>query len=124
MMCERDRTTMSLSQEARASRLRDYLEHPRLAIALALLATLLCSPSLFIGFHLDDYAHRYLLSELPGGPELHAAYVSPFGIANGQPASIHWQIEEGYAPFWTAPQLLVSLWRPVSELTHRLDALA
>jgi hypothetical protein len=89
---------------------------------LALLGALGCAPSLFIGFHLDDYVHRYLLSELPGAAELLVAYESPFGIANGDPATNHWQIEQGYAPWWTYPDLLVSLWRPLSEATHRLDA--
>jgi hypothetical protein len=94
-----------------------------LAVGLAFIAALLSAPSLFIGFHLDDYVHRYMLSELPGGAALRAAYGSPFGVANGQPATIHWQIEQGYAPFWTDPHLLLSLWRPISELTHKLDSL-
>jgi hypothetical protein len=98
------------------------LLHPRLPFYLAMASTLLLAPTLFIGFHLDDYVHRYLFSGLPGSRALLSAYQSPFGIANGDPASNHWQIENGYAPWWTHPRLLISLWRPLSELTHRLDA--
>ncbi len=100
-----------------------FLEHPHLPLRLALLATLLTAPTLAIGFHLDDYVHRYLLSESPGGDALLRAYESPFGIANGERDVNSWQIEQGYAPWWTDEHLLVSLYRPISELTHRLDAI-
>jgi len=105
------------------SALERALRHGRLGHALALLGVLLCAPSLVIGWHLDDHMHRYMLSDLPGASELLEAYESPFGIANGEPASVAWQVEQGYAPWWTDGELLVSLWRPLSELTHRLDAL-
>jgi hypothetical protein len=99
------------------------LTHPRLPRRLALLATLLTAPTLAIGFHLDDYVHRYLLSDLPGSAALMEAYESPFGIANGDPEVNHWQVEEGYAPWWIDEHLLISLFRPISEASHRLDAL-
>ena len=105
-----------------ASRFVVWLAHPRLGLVLALCGTLLALPSIAIGFQLDDYVHRYMLSSRPGAAELLHAYQSPFGIANGDPAINHWQIEQGYAPWWTHPDLLVSLWRPLSEATHRLDA--
>lgn len=98
-----------------------FLLHPRLGLWLALLALVLTAPSLWLGFHLDDHMHRYMLSELPGGRDLREAYQSPFGIANGQPDSILWQTGQGYAPWWTDGGLLVSLWRPLSEALHRLD---
>jgi hypothetical protein len=103
-------------------RLTRFLLLPELPWLLALLGTLVLVPTLFIGFHLDDYVHRYLFSGLPGSSELQNAYQSPFGIANGDPSSNQWQIETGYAPWWTYPRLLISLWRPLSELTHRFDA--
>ena len=89
---------------------------------LALIATLLTLPTLALGFHLDDHVHRFLFSGLPGSAELLRAYESPFGIANGEPAINHWQIEAGYAPYWIYPDLLISLLRPVSTLSHRIDA--
>ncbi len=110
------------AHDSGVARLVAALEHPQLGLRLALLATLLVSPSLFIGFHLDDYVHRFLFSGLPGADALQRAYESPFGIANGERAINHWQIENGYAPFWIDPELLVSLYRPVSELSHALDA--
>lgn len=103
--------------------LERVLIHPRLGHLVAFIGVALCAPSLWIGLHLDDHMHRYMLSELPGAAPLLEAYESPFGIANGESASIDWQVEQGYAPWWTARDLLVSLWRPLSELTHRLDVL-
>jgi hypothetical protein len=110
------------SDQGLAARFLAALLHPRLALRLALVAFALALPSAAIGFHLDDHVHRYMLSSRPGGAELLRVYESPFGIANGERADNLWQMERGYAPWWTHPDLLVSLWRPVSELSHRLDA--
>ena len=87
------------------------------------MAVLLTSHSLWMGFHLDDYLHRYLLSDLPGAADLLRAYESPFGVANGEAAVNRWQVERGYAPWWIDRDLLVSLWRPLSTLTHEFDHL-
>ncbi len=109
------------SAERFRHRLVRWLEHPKLPFGLALVALLLTAPSLAVGFHLDDYVHAYLLSDLPGSDDLLRAYESPFGIANGESEINRWQMEKGYAPWWTSPELLISLWRPVAELPHRLD---
>ena len=93
-----------------------------LPLWLGALGALLCLPAVGIGFHLDDLTHRHLFSDLPLADDLRRAYQSPFGIANGSPESIQWQIEQGYAPWWTKRDLLLSMWRPISTWTHGLDA--
>jgi hypothetical protein len=100
-----------------------FLEHPRLPYRLALVAIALTAPSLWVGFHLDDQVGRFLLSNPPDpiAEHLLEAYGSPYGIANGAPSSNHWQIENGFAPFWTYERLLISNWRPVSLITHEID---
>ena len=95
---------------------------PRLPWILAVLGAVLTAPSIAIGFHLDDYLHRFVYSGAEEGRQLLDAYGSPFGIANGDPASNRWQIERGYAPWWTPEDLLVSPFRPLSALSHQLDA--
>lgn len=102
-----------------------FLEHPRLPYRLALVAILLTAPSLWVGFHLDDQVGRFLLSDPPdpSAVKLLKTYGSPYGIANGDPSSIHWQIENGFAPFWTYNRLLISNWRPLSLFTHKIDGL-
>ena len=110
------------SENALLRRFAGWLAQPQLPLQVALIATLLTLPTLALGFHLDDHVHRFLFSGLPGSAELLRAYESPFGIANGEPAINHWQVEEGYAPYWIHPDLLISLLRPVSTLSHRIDA--
>ena len=104
------------------ARFAALLSGRRLPLWLALVAAVLVSPSLFIGFHLDDHLHRYMYSGAVGGQRLLQAYGSPFGIANGDPAAMRWQIEQGYAPWWTPPDLKLTPFRPLSALSHRIDA--
>lgn len=92
------------------------LNHKRLPIALGLIGLLLASPCIFIGFHLDDHFGRYVSLDYPGSEQLLRIKMSPFGIADGKPESNHWQIEQGYLPFWTSKHFLISMWRLVSEL--------
>jgi hypothetical protein len=94
----------------------------RLAFRLAAVAALLAAPSLFIGFHLDDYVGRFINSDLPGAERLYRIYAGGYGLANGVRADTLWQMEQGYAPWWTDPDLHIELARPLSLLTHTLDA--
>jgi hypothetical protein len=98
------------------------LLHSKLPWILAAISGVLLLPTLWLGFHLDDYVHRYLFSHLPGAADLRRAYQSPFGIANGDVADNRWQAEQGYAPWWIHPRLLISLYRPLSEYSHAIDA--
>lgn len=98
------------------------LERPRLGLLLAVLAVLLSSPALSLDFYLDDFVGRYVYSsELPGAARLRDVLSGGYGIANGVPADTHWQIEKGFAPWWTDEHLLGALMRPLSMLGHFLD---
>lgn len=99
----------------------DALQHRRLALGLVLLAWLLSSPALGLGFYLDDYIGRYVYSDLPGADRLRDVLSGGYGVANGVPEDTHWQIEQGYAPWWTYPHLLLALMRPVGMAAHWLD---
>ncbi|HEX7669246.1 MAG TPA: hypothetical protein VF395_06685 [Polyangiaceae bacterium] len=109
------------SRGALRERATTFLTAAPLPLWLGLLAMALASPALFIGLHLDDYVHKYLFLGLPGSADLARSYVSPYAIANGDPALNHWLVEEGFAPWWTYDRLLLSFFRPLSALTHRLD---
>ncbi len=100
------------------------LERPKLALWLAALTTLLSSPCLFTGWYLDDEVARYIYSNLPGARRLYELYMGGYGLANGKPADNHWQIEAGWAPWWTYDQLRLQMYRPLGLMTHWLDALA
>lgn len=97
------------------------LLHPRLPWWLALTALALSSSCLWFGFYLDDYVGRYIYSDLPGADRLFELYEGGYGLANGVPADNHWQIEEGWAPWWTYEKLLIRLFRPLGIASHWLD---
>jgi hypothetical protein len=99
-----------------------FLEHRKLALWLALIAGVLASPALFLGFYLDDWIGRYIYSDLEGAREFYRIWGGGYAAANGNPADNQLQMELGYAPWWTAPNLLVASLRPLSLVTHLLDA--
>lgn len=97
------------------------LEHPRLGWHLAAVAILFTTPTLFLGFHLDDFVGRYIYSDLPDARKLYEIMSAGFGVTDGNPEHNHWLIEQGYAPWWTYPRLLIAMFRPVSLLAHWVD---
>jgi len=99
-----------------------FLGRPRLAVWIVALGVGLTLPGVFIGFQLDDHIGRFIYSELPGADRLYRIYAGGYGIANGDPAEAAWMMEEGYAPWWMNPHLLLAMWRPVSLATHLFDA--
>jgi hypothetical protein len=103
------------------ARLVRLLEGPGLGPKLAVLAVVLSLPCLFLGFYLDDWVARYIFSDLPGAADLYRVYAGGYGISNGVPADNHWQIEQGWAPWWTYEHLRLSFFRPLSLVTHILD---
>lgn len=107
---------------ARSSRLIRLLEHPRLPWFIVALGVGLTAPSLFIGFHLDDFIGRFIFSDLEGAQRLYNIYSGGYGAANGNPADAAWMMEEGFAPWWMDPDVLLSFYRPISLATHLFDA--
>jgi len=98
-----------------------WLSSPRLGLWLAACALLLSSSALFMGFYLDDFVGRYIYSDLEGAQHLFELYNGGYGLANGNPEDTHWQIEHGWAPWWTYDKLLIRLFRPLGVATHWLD---
>ncbi|HEX7480121.1 MAG TPA: hypothetical protein VF331_20145 [Polyangiales bacterium] len=101
-----------------------WLQRPGLALRLCLISVALSSPCILTGWHLDDMVARYIYTDLPGAHRLYALYMGGYGLANGDPAVNHWQIEQGWAPWWIYDQLRLRMFRPVGLMTHWLDALA
>jgi hypothetical protein len=95
---------------------------PRLSLLLAGVAVALSSPCLLLGFYIDDWVGRYIYSDLPGAHRLLELWKGGYGLANGVPATNLWQIEQGWAPWWTYERLSIALLRPLGMLTHMLDA--
>jgi hypothetical protein len=97
-----------------------FLAHPRLALWLVIAALCLSAPCLFMDFYLDDWIARYVY--LDEAKKFYRIINGGYGLANGVPADSLWQVEEGWAPWWIYPELLIRLYRPVSLETHILDA--
>lgn len=98
------------------------LSLPQLPLLTVVVGVGLALPSLFIGFHLDDLIGRFIFSDLPGAERLYSIYGGGYGAANGNPSDATWMMEEGYAPWWMTPDLLLQFYRPISLSTHLLDA--
>lgn len=103
------------------SRVFRFCEGPRLAWQLALLALVLSSPALCLGLYLDDVIAHYIYSGLPDADTLFRMYAGVFGVSDGRASNL-WQMEHGYAPWWTYEHLVIRLYRPLSVASHRLDA--
>ncbi len=101
--------------------IRRFLTHKHLPIRLTVIAFLLASPSLFIGFQLDDYFHQLVMDHLDYFPASHRAPNRFFSFVDGEPETTDWLMKIGLLPWWTAPELKLSFWRPVTVLTHLAD---
>ncbi|MBI5611414.1 MAG: hypothetical protein HY902_21255 [Deltaproteobacteria bacterium] len=89
-------------------RLLTLATSPRTALWSALLLAL---PTLATGWLVDDYMHAAAaLGRLPG----HPGGVELFDFADGHP--VRWQFMVGHGlPWWTAPDLSLRFWRPLSS---------
>jgi hypothetical protein len=114
--------TNSPPQAKPGSRLTRLLEHPRLPWFIVALGVGLTAPCLFIGFHLDDHIGRFIFSNAEGAERLYRIYSGGYGAANGNPVDAAWMMEEGYAPWWMDPDVLLWFYRPLSLATHLFDA--
>lgn len=99
---------------------RSVLGSRRALWSVPLAACLLSLPALFVGLQLDDYFHLANilgLFEEAGLP----AHGGIFTFIDGDPERNRALKELGILPWWAQDDLRAAFWRPLSELTHRLD---
>ena len=102
-------------------RLSAVLTHRHFPWIMAALAVLLCSGSLQLGWHADDYMHRAVLTrpgELPG---LVQSPLDIFAFIAGDPETNLELKRQGLLPWWSSPELRLCFFRPLSSLTHWMD---
>jgi hypothetical protein len=98
--------------------LESWLLSSRLPIHLAVLAVVLLLPALGSGWQLDDLYHRTILTGR--GP----VGMTPWQVFSGPPPdpAMHDELVElGVLPWWSSDGFRLSLFRPLSVLTMRVD---
>ena len=101
-------------------RIAGVLAHPRWPWAAALLGVLLASPALGAGFQLDDHLHRFVVGLHVQGDGL-GSWWDLYVAAEGDEALTRARMDQGFAPWWTVPDLRVRFLRPLSAATHYVD---
>jgi hypothetical protein len=102
-------------------KLQVQLVHPCLPRRLALVAVVLSSTALGLGFYLDDHVARYVYSDRQGAERLFKNHSGGFGFALGDPVENHWLMEMGWAPWFLDEHTRFAGFRPIAVLTHMLD---
>lgn len=98
------------------------LDHPLAGRWLVLLGLVLVLPSLWAGLYADDVGHQLLLAN-PGllpAPDKPGLY-QLFSFIDNDPLRRQQQYAFGLLPWWTG-SMEVNFFRPLSELSHALDA--
>ncbi len=78
-------------------------------------------PALAAGWGIDDYVHRLLLLDVPGWGAHEHVTLELFSFMRPGPVNDR-LIERGILPWFAHPEVRADLLRPVSALTHMLDA--
>lgn len=96
-----------------------------------LLAALPASPSLTIGWYIDDYFHRLIFDPRPEAQQLIARYwpdyvpaqapMRMFRFIDGIPDHNRRGIDLGLMSWWSSETSRVAFWRPLTALTHLFD---
>lgn len=84
----------------------------------AVMACLLGLPALKVGLVLDDYFIASRLREPDGSIRWHGLLDAFSLVPRGGLEPLR---ELGTMPWWSAPELTLSFWRPLSALTHAVD---
>lgn len=100
------------------SALLRYLTIEKL-IAVFLLLTV---PMLFAPFFTDDFFHLLMLSDKPPIPHPDDGSLwGLFSFIDNSPEARQYLMQQGVLPWWTGENFYFKFWRPVAEITHRVD---
>jgi hypothetical protein len=78
-------------------------------------------PSLRSGLQGDDLWFQCVMESPPGLEEVFGKSGSFNLVADGDPQRTRHMMNLGLLPWWSCPDFRLSFWRPVSNITHRLD---
>ncbi len=97
---------------------RPFLRGSFTFIALGILLGL---PSLWGGWFLDDLTHRSAFQGVGVVSQFMTSPARMFTFTSGDLELNRGAIESGFFPWWTAEDILLDFWRPVTVLTHVVD---
>jgi hypothetical protein len=103
---------------ARAKRL---LTHPRLPLAVAVMAVALSLPALNLGLQLDDNILSVALMDPPPAANWSRGPSDVFAFFTGDAAETRRYLDAGLIPWWTHPDFRIAFFRPLAGLTHWID---
>ena len=113
------REGVSLLQGA-AHKSRNWLQSRHLPWYLAVLAMLLCAPSLWLGWQFDDEFHRLALTQ-PEGSMISRSPAELFVFIEGDEAVNRQSVVLGMLPWWSHEKLRLAFFRPLTGLIHWID---
>lgn len=95
---------------------------PRAPLWLAAAGTILFLPSVWGGLGMDDHLQRAALTGSSGLQPLLSSEGGMFAFAgfDGEAHTLQ-SVMVGFLPWWTSPSVQLNFWRPLSELTHKVD---
>jgi hypothetical protein len=94
---------------------RPWARHAVIAIAL-----ILALPSLLSPFFIDEHVQALKWKEYDAGRSTLARVLGDYFVFSDQALNRE-EMEHGLGAWWTAPDLKVAFWRPLSALTHAID---
>lgn len=102
-----------------SNRLKAWLLHPRFSWFLAIVAFLVHTPTLRVGYLIDDLPHRYFAQghPMPGGPR---GFWDLYRFADGGPGTRE-ALELGIHPWWADPGIKLAFFRPVTSTLRYLE---
>lgn len=104
-----------------AERVADGIASRRVPVAAALVAVLLAAPALGAGLFIDDWLHELVLTGKADALGAPGAAPAMFNFADGDPERVQALKDFGFLPWWTYENVHLRFWRPLTELTHKLD---
>ncbi len=104
-------------------RLRQLLTHPRVSWIAAAAAVVLSLPTVLFGLLADDYLHRARVLGDPAIPAVENVTLRFFEFIPGTAEGNAALADLGLLPWWVAPGLQASFFRPLAAWTHLADYL-
>lgn len=89
---------------------------------LIALFLLLAVPMFYAPFFTDDFFHLLMLSHTPPIPHPDDGSLwGLFSFIDNSPDARHYLMQQGVLPWWVGEDFYFKFWRPLAEITHRVD---